>query len=310
MRLKFTLSRGDSAVDLVAVVDATVTVGELADRIAASDPVGNAQSTVGLSLAVHGNHRRMLPTGATLADADLRSGVKLSLAKDSGADGGAQATAAGAVALIVGGPDTGKEFPIPTGASYVGRDSSCEVNLSDPLVSRQHAKLLISDVVEIVDLGSANGVSIGGVLTPRALLRPRDVVEVGDSELSIRLLSPESTSAESGHLDFNRSPRLAPRFVGKQFETPEAPSRLQRRRLPMIPLPRPLLMGGVLYAITHSYTSLIFVALSPVMMLGNAAEAIIFGRRDYRNEVEQYRADLADLTRRPRRRERTSRRPD
>lgn len=295
MRLKFTLTRGDRSVDLVAVVDATVTVGELAERISVSDPAARDGSRAPVTLELVGQQRTALPAGATLADAGVRSGSTFALAAREVATGDGRATAARAVAAVVSGPDVGREFSLPLGASYVGRDASCEVRLSDPLVSRQHAKLLVSDVVEIVDLGSANGVSTGGSLTPRAVLRAGDVVEVGETELSVRLLHPDAAAPAAAHVDFNRSPRLAPRFPGVKFDTPEAPSRPQRRRLPMIPLLAPILMGALLYAITHTYTALIFVALSPVMMLGNAVEAIIFGRRDYRQEVEQYRSDLADL---------------
>ena len=296
MRLKFTLARGDRSVDLAAVVDATVTVGELATRVVVSDPAARKSSSPGaVTLALVGQPNTVLPASATLADAGVRSGSTLTLASHDGASGDGRATAARAVVAAVSGPDAGREFPLPLGASYVGRDVTCEVRLSDPLVSRQHAKLLVSDVVEIVDLGSANGISLGGSLTPRALLRPGDTVELGETELTVRLLQPDTTAAAAAHVDFNRSPRLAPRFAGTKFDTPEAPSRPQRRRLPMIPLLAPILMGGLLYAITGTLTSLLFVALSPVMMLGNVVEAIIYGRRDYKQEVEQYRADLTDL---------------
>jgi len=295
MRLKFTLKRGERVVDLVAVVDATVTVGELAERISSSDRAIQTGLQAPATLEVVGRQRTLLPASATLADAGVRSGSTFALAPREGAAADGGVAGARAVVAVVSGPDTGREFSLPSGASYVGRDASCEVRLSDALVSRQHAKLLVSDVVEIVDLGSANGVSTGGSLTPRAVLRAGDIVEVGETELTVRLLQPDTAAPGVAHVDFNRSPRLAPRFAGAEFATPEAPSPPQRRRLPMIPLLAPILMGVLLYWLTRTYAALLFVALSPLMLLGNAVEARAAGRRDYKREVEQYHADLADL---------------
>jgi S-DNA-T family DNA segregation ATPase FtsK/SpoIIIE len=55
------------------------------------------------------------------------------------------------------------------------------------------------------------------------------------------------------------------------------------------------LFGALLFAITRNAQSLIFIALSPLLIVGNAIEQRIFGRRGHRKAVAKYRARLASL---------------
>ncbi len=50
----------------------------------------------------------------------------------------------------------------------IGRGADCDVRLTDPLVSKRHADLVIGDVVEIVDDASANGLVMSGRAVPNA----------------------------------------------------------------------------------------------------------------------------------------------
>ena len=45
-------------------------------------------------------------------------------------------------------------------------------------------------VMEVVDLGSANGISVGGAEVPRAVLKAGDRVRLGDTEVEVRLINP------------------------------------------------------------------------------------------------------------------------
>jgi S-DNA-T family DNA segregation ATPase FtsK/SpoIIIE len=168
------------------------------------------------------------------------------------------------------------------------------VRLGDPMISRQHARLAVSDVVEIVDLGSANGVALGDADVTRMVLRPDDVVRLGDTLLSVRVVRPTGATAgaESTSVAFVRSPRLDPRYSGLELEAPEIPERPQAQRFPLIALLAPLLMGAVLYLVTRSVTSLLFVGLSPLLLLGNALEQRLGGRAAYKRAVAQLRADV------------------
>ena len=55
------------------------------------------------------------------------------------------------------------DFELPPGRFLIGRSTECQLSLDDPLVSRKHALLVVSDdQVEVQDLGSRNGVLVNG----------------------------------------------------------------------------------------------------------------------------------------------------
>jgi S-DNA-T family DNA segregation ATPase FtsK/SpoIIIE len=179
----------------------------------------------------------------------------------------------------------------------IGREHGCEVQLSDPMVSRYHARINITSVAEIIDLGSANGVQLGDAAVSRSVLRAGDTVRVGDSELAVSVTPAAPSGVDGAAVAFVRSPRLDPRYQGVQLDAPEPPQPRQTTRFPLIPLLAPLLMGGLLYLVTRSVTSLLFVALSPLMIVGYAAESMWAGRSEHKRAVRQFRTDLEDLTR-------------
>lgn len=297
MRLKFTLARtAGPAVDLEVTADATVTVGDLADALDRCDPDrGALRSSVTdvapggtrLSLRVHpggsdGGASTVLAADLPLADSGVRSGSLLSLAsvgerwQASGAANGSSA----ASLTVLSGPDVGQEFPLREGTSLIGRDAGCEVRLTDPLVSKRHARITITDVAEIIDTGSANGLLIGGSATPRAVLRPQDRVILGETAIAITVHRTTAAAlAQTADVDFNRSPRLDPTYPGEQFVAPEAPEPSHRQRFPLIAMIAPLVMGVVLFVFTRSLLSILFIGLSPLLMIGNYVDGRIQNRR-------------------------------
>jgi hypothetical protein len=67
----------------------------------------------------------------------------------------------------------------------LGRSPDCQITLDDPLVSRQHARIVIkgSDA-RVVDLGSRNGVRVNGnLIRGEAPLKHNDRVRLGTQDL-------------------------------------------------------------------------------------------------------------------------------
>jgi hypothetical protein len=57
-----------------------------------------------------------------------------------------------------------QEFDLPRGETIIGRSLDCHLTIEDPLVSRQHARIVIDDEGAYVeDMGSRNGVKVDGV---------------------------------------------------------------------------------------------------------------------------------------------------
>ncbi len=68
----------------------------------------------------------------------------------------------------------------------LGRGDGCDPMLADPAVSRRHARLSFRDGRWILqDLGSRNGTRVNGVRVGRCEVRPGDLVEVGNTQLTV-----------------------------------------------------------------------------------------------------------------------------
>ena len=302
VRLKFSLARTEGrVVDLAATVDATVTVGDLAAALDRCDPDrefrrengSDARSRPGarLSLRVHAGigtsgQSTVLPIDLPLSVSGLRSGSLVSLTAVSDrfsgprGDGGTAA----ATLTVLSGPDAGREFGLAEGTSVIGRDAGCDVRLTDPLVSKRHARITVSEVdngqVEVVDTGSANGLIIGGTQVPRAVVRPQDRIILGETAIGVTVhRSVAAGPALTTDVDFNRSPRLDPTFAGEKFEAPEPPDKPHFQRFPLVAMIAPLLMGVLLFAFTRSALSIVFIGLSPLFMIGSWADNMIQNRR-------------------------------
>jgi len=339
VKLKLVLQSSDQDCrDLVATIDSSTTVGELAGYLARADPQwvdggaavpsvpGESEPAAGpvavdalmharvdagddhgdLTLVLVDQNYRAVDPRLTVPDSGLRSGAAVAVARCRGSapDPGRPV----GVGVIVAGPDCGKDFLLWPGTAYIGRGQGAEIRLSDSSVSRRHAKLVVSAlpalvqgtppawVMEVVDLGSANGISVGGAPVPRSVLTSGDRVSLGDTEIEVRLTDPDGVPgadmAGSAPAVFVGSPRISPLFEGHHFDLPDVPERPKPSRMPWLAMLLPALMGMGLFAITKSPYSLVFVLMSPMMMLGNYVEQRRGGKKDFENLMRDLRQDL------------------
>lgn len=81
------------------------------------------------------------------------------------------------------------EIELKLGRFVIGRAATAELALDDPMVSRQHAVLLVSpDGVSVEDLGSRNGVLVNDVrVSGTHALSPGDRVKIGSQEMLLSL---------------------------------------------------------------------------------------------------------------------------
>ena len=84
------------------------------------------------------------------------------------------------------GPDAGKSFLLASAQNLIGRDSSAQVVLSDPTVSRRHAMLRVdAERTSISDLGSQSGTQVDGEIITGVQISVGDRVVVGQSEFTL-----------------------------------------------------------------------------------------------------------------------------
>ncbi len=90
-----------------------------------------------------------------------------------------------------------RELDLSEGSLTVGRSSSCQLFLDDPLVSRRHAIFLVAGTgVTVEDLQSRNGVLVNGRrILARTMLRPGDHVLIGSAELTLTSTPSEVSKA-------------------------------------------------------------------------------------------------------------------
>jgi S-DNA-T family DNA segregation ATPase FtsK/SpoIIIE len=248
-----------------------------------------------------------VPVGssALVGEAGIRSGSRVMLAADSAPVGDGQAPVA--VLTVHSGPNAGATFDLPSGSTTVGRGPSCDVRLDDPMVSTHHARINVGDEVEIIDDNSSNGILVGGELVPRLTLRAGDRITLGETVISVASRRPAAigTAPLNPAVPFNRSPRVDPVYEGETFVAPEPPSPQKPNRFPLAMVVMPLVMGAVLFAfIANSggsasgparYMTIVFVALSPLMMLGTYIENKRSAKKDFAEATDHFRANLADL---------------
>jgi hypothetical protein len=93
-----------------------------------------------------------------------------------------------------------REIPLARGEVLIGRSSSCDVVVDEMLVSRQHARLLVSRTALFVeDLGSTNGVIVNEVRTAGATpLRDGDRLIIGTQEMVVRSVAEMEDIPDTG----------------------------------------------------------------------------------------------------------------
>jgi predicted component of type VI protein secretion system len=96
-----------------------------------------------------------------------------------------------------------QEFDLPPGETVLGRSPECHVTIDDPLVSREHAKILVTNErVVLRDLGSRNGSKLNGrPVAGEIELHDGDRVRIGNQELVFsRVVAPRRPGRPTGSL--------------------------------------------------------------------------------------------------------------
>ncbi len=104
---------------------------------------------------------------------------------------------AGYALRFISGKYQGGEFPLPVNREIVvGRSSELDMVLVEDMVSRRHAKIIITDdQIFIQDLGSTNGTFVNGEKIKRAKLNENDRILIGTSIIKLVAADPSSTAA-------------------------------------------------------------------------------------------------------------------
>lgn len=237
-----------------------------------------------------GSHR--LPPSAMLGGPGLRDGDVLTL----GQAGDRDLTAGAVLRLhVTGGPDAGLIVALPRGVTTVGRGPMCDVTLTDPDVSRQHATITVTTAgISVRDLDSTNGTLLDGapVDADGASLESGQLLRLGESLLSV-LAADEPAAAvrpgPDGTRLVNRPPRLAVRLPDREVAFPARATTHGPQRVQWLAALLPAGVGVGLALAMHSVQFLAFALLSPIVILGTALGDRLHWRRERRREATGFR---------------------
>lgn len=295
IRLKLTVtgaSTPEGVIDLEVDAAPDMTVGELAADLAERSPHHDIAATT-LAIARKGVRSRPIDPALTLDAAPIVSGCTIDLvtgpapahASDDTVD--PQPTA---VVVITGGNDAGLRFALHPGTTVLGRDGACDIVIADESVSRRHLQIDLGAQIVITDLGSANGTRVAGDAIDTATLEPGGSVDVGSTTIRVDL---DPTGKAAASAAFVRSPPTAAPVIPEEIEAPKVPAARKPPRIPVIAAIAPILMGTVMYLVTQRAQTLIFIALSPIMLMGNAVESRITNRKSNRQGREKFETEYA-----------------
>jgi pSer/pThr/pTyr-binding forkhead associated (FHA) protein len=104
------------------------------------------------------------------------------------------------------------DLELSEGQFVVGRSAACQLSLDDPLVSRRHAMLVVTDWgVTLEDLDSRNGVIVNDQRISRPTpLQPGDRIVIGSQELTLLRAREPSATREAASVPVGK--RTLPRL--------------------------------------------------------------------------------------------------
>jgi S-DNA-T family DNA segregation ATPase FtsK/SpoIIIE len=309
VRLTLTVALPASGQRTNAVLEAgqATTVGEVAVGLAAlarAAPPGKLLRFPG-SGAPDGRGRHAAPGRAAvfvdgqpvdprlpLAGSPIREGCVVSVGDASGC---LPPEPAGIVEIrVAGGPVAGAVHRLSLGHATIGRGRLAHITVADPALphdmfgvdvdARGRVRLTVPPgVTALLDRKEITGT----VIWP-----PGAQLAVGASLLDLAPYEPPDAalqpSEDGAGFDFNRPPRLLPPPRQTRFRLPAPPGKPERRPLPLLVALVPAAMGIGMWALTRSVVMLLFVALTPVMMLGQHVSDRRQGGRSHARRSAEY----------------------
>ena len=292
MRLRLSVGTRDGTPDDVAVeIDPDA---PLADLIVALAPAAGVAPSQVRALATP---RGVIEVGGDrpLRSSGVRDGDHLDLLE--AAEASPTRSAAALELVAVGGPSVGVRIPLGPGRCVIGRGEGADVVVNDRAMSRRH---MVFDVdgatVTVADAGSSNGTYVQGeaVRKPQPLAAG-ETIEAGQTRFEIhRPLNGDAPAGDSElRTRFNRPPRVATPLQPTAPVLPAAPAAREPNPLPLGAMAIPVVVGGVMVAVTGNLLLLSFMLLTPSMVLYNHFEGRRSAGRSRRRDDASYQQQLA-----------------
>lgn len=244
----------------------------------------------------------LIDDDAVISDTPVREGAMLTFDCD---DPTFEPQTRGWMLHVVSGRDTGAVLPLPVGSHEMGR--TAPLSLRDTSVSRRHALLEVTTSgATICDLGSSNGSTVDGAPVPKEAdedrvpmaVRPGQMITLGDTVLTIvaaQLPDAALEPGDDGTTGFNRPPRMLPVSQQVRIALPREPQSSAPRKIPIVGMFAPLVLGLVMYLFLKQIIYLLFCLMSPLMLVANAVSERRSSRKGTKEERAAYEKQLAEV---------------
>jgi hypothetical protein len=122
-----------------------------------------------------------LPTGRFTVDSEAVAGI-------TPRSGRASETSINRAPLVL--EVNGTRHPLQPPGLVIGRGSEADLRINDPGISRRHAQIRVNTAgpqvhIDIVDLGSTNGITVNGQRVQQAALQEGSRIEIGSTRMLI-----------------------------------------------------------------------------------------------------------------------------
>ncbi len=195
-----------------------------------------------------------------------------------------------AMVRVVSGPDAGQVYHVSGRSINFGRSEECTVRLTDPMVSRRHARMLLDEPCPVVaDEGSASGTMVEGVPASRPMPAEWGTpITVGATTLVVEAAGDGPD--EHGVL---RPPRFGEPLASGVLEVAAAPTTPQVPSMPWAMLISPLVLSAGMFAFgPNLWYILSYLVGWPLIMLAEHLLQRRRTRRQHAREVAVWRIDL------------------
>jgi DNA segregation ATPase FtsK/SpoIIIE, S-DNA-T family len=209
----------------------------------------------------------------------------------------------GSLALLVAsGPAAGASAALPADGTVIGREAP--IWLYDDEVSRRHLSIAVGGgAVTVADAGSANGTVVSGLpLAGERPVQPGELIWAGRTALTVGrapAADAQLVPAPDGSVRYSRSPRTKKAPKHTRRAVPDPPPEAERSSFPWFAIATPVIAGVLMAIVLKQPEYLAFIALSPVMVIGNTLSDRRHGKRGYRQRLVGYERErdaiLAEL---------------
>ena len=170
-----------------------------------------------------------------------------------------ESSSPGLMLAVHGGPGAGIVVPLHRGSFRIGRSGGSEILIADTGMSREHARLEVSDAdVTITDLDSANGTIVDDKRVKRSPVSTDSVIRCGHTTLSI--VFGGSHTEQRVDAEAAGSNVAEPLIVGRKAEPGSRGTLIVAAGLPLV-------IGIGLALVTGMWMFLAFTAVSAVSVL-------------------------------------------